>query len=223
MRLVVIVKFLLIAVLPFIIFLCAAHLSIFDLSFYNREFLQYGVQNEVQDVFSINEKVIKYIGGKSSELPAVFNGRETQHLYEVREIIKKSRLSLYLIIVSFTALLAYSSFLLKGNGSFIDYTGNMLVYGGLFTLFFSAAIFLLIISNFSGFFDAFHESLFRKGTYLFDPSREIIVRIYPEQLFEDMGNKISATAVEISLMSYIAGMLLLNRQRIHGIIRRLSS
>ena len=103
MKFLTISKFLLIIILPFILFLLVLNFVGFDNSFYYQKFLEYGVQKDIPEAAQLHEKVINFITGKSNEIPSEFNEREGQHLADVREIVRISTAIMYIFIILFAS------------------------------------------------------------------------------------------------------------------------
>jgi len=202
-------KFFMILFVPFIIFLSAAKLTAFNDSFYRQKFAEYEVQQNVPQAASINEKVMSFITGKNNEIPGEFNEREKQHLWDVRKIISYSATLLYALIALFTILFAISAFILKRDSHIKNLIGKILLFGGFLTILLAAILFFLISSDFSSTFESFHNLFFEKGTYTFDPAKEIIVRLYPEQLFMDLGFRIAKNAILISTAIILSGAFII--------------
>ena len=206
-------KFLLIIILPFLIFLAAFNFYGFDMNFYKEKFSEYKVQNNVPEAASINEKIINFIRGKGENIPNEFNEREKQHLLDVRRIIGISTIALYVFIIAFIVLLVISALILKANNYIMNFVGKVLVFGGFLTIILGAILFLFISSDFSAAFGSFHALLFEKGTYIFDPAKEMIARLYPEQIFMDLGANISKGIIISSAVIILAGLFLLFRPK----------
>jgi len=206
-------KFLLILVLPFLIFLAVFNFYGFNMDFYKEKFSEYKVQNNVPEAASINEKVINFITGKSENIPNEFNEREKQHLLDVRRVIRISTIALYIFIVVFIVLLVISALILKANNYITNFVGKVLVFGGFLTIILAGLLFLFISSDFSAAFESFHTLLFQKGTYVFDPAKEMIVRLYPEQVFMDLGMNMSKLVLITSFIIILLGLLLLFKSK----------
>lgn len=204
-------KILMILILPFLLFLAFVNFLGFSSSFYQEKFLEYGVKNEVPEAGLFHDKIIGFIRGKSSELPIELNEREKQHLLDVRNLIGLSTILLYALIALFTVLLIISALILKINSRILDFVGKVLVFGGLLTISLAAILFFLINSNFSSAFETFHNIFFKQGTYAFDPAKEMLVRLYPEQLFMDLGLGISKGVFFASIIFIFAGVFLVFR------------
>ncbi|MBS3113600.1 DUF1461 domain-containing protein [Candidatus Woesearchaeota archaeon] len=209
MKFLTISKFLLIIILPFILFLLVLNFVGFDNSFYYQKFLEYGVQKDIPEAAQLHEKVINFITGKSNEIPSEFNEREGQHLADVREIVRISTAIMYIFIILFVLLMIASVFVLKVNIYIINFVGKIFVFGGILTIILAAILFFFINSGFSSTFESFHMLFFKKNTYTFDPLKEIIVRLYPEQLFMDLGAKISKWVILGSAAVIITGIFLI--------------
>ena len=206
-------KFLMIISLPFLILLLALNFFAFGNSFYAKEFSEYKVYDNVPQALSLHGKVMDFISGKSDEIPVNFNEREKQHLLDVRNVIRISTIVLYIFIVLFILLLVVSSFILKANNYIINFVGKVLLFGGVLTVVLTAILFFFISSDFSAAFESFHQLFLERGTYLFDPAKEIIVKLYPEQLFMDLGARISKTVILTSTIIILVGIFLIFKSK----------
>ena len=213
MKFFTILKFLLILIMPFLLFLLVFNFAGFDNIFYKEKFSEYGVEENVPEAESLHQKVMDFISGKSNGLPDDFNQMEKEHLLDVRNLIKFSKIALYVFIGFFVLLLIMSGFILKRNNYIINFVGKVLVFGGFVTIILALSLFLLINSDFQAAFESFHRLFFEKGTYIFDPAKDIIVNLYPEELFMDLGIKISANVLTISAIAIILGALLVFKSK----------
>ncbi len=205
MKFLTISRFLLILILPFTLFLLVLHFVGFNSSFYSQKFSEYNVKN----ISSLHEKVISFITGKINELPDEFNEKEKQHLFDVRNAATISTIVLYILVFLFISLLIASILTLKVNNLITNFIGKILVFGGVLAIALAAILFFFINSDFSSTFESFHKLFFEKGTYVFDPAKEIIVRLYPEQLFMDLGIKISKWVILASFILILLGAFLI--------------
>ena len=212
MRFITFSRFFLILSFPLLIFLVVSNFASFDRNFYKKEFSNLNVLQNVPNAPVLHEKVINFIHGKNSELPSAFNYREKQHLQDVRKVVLVSRNLLFNLIIASLMLLLISASSIK-KIYLKDFIGRVLVFGALLTLTLAGILFLLISSNFSSTFEAFHELFFKRGTFMFDPSSELIVNLYPEQLFMDLGIKISIYIVILSVVIMLAGICLLYKKQ----------
>lgn len=209
MRFITLSKFLLISLTPFVLFLLVANIIGLNNSFFQNKILQYGVQEKIPDAFSLHEKVVNFIKGKSNELPGQFNEREKQHLFDVKKVVKISSILLLVFAFAFAVLLIISAFMLKINNYIINFISRILIYGGFLTLFLVVLLVSFIYFDFSAAFESFHSFFFKRGTYTFDSAREIIVRLYPEQIFMDFGLEISKWVLIASCTVILLGIVLL--------------
>lgn len=202
-------KFFLVIILPFLIFLAVLSFVGFDNSYYREKLPGYNITGAL----SIHEKVISFVTGKDSELPQQFNERERQHLLDVRNIVGISKTALYVLLLLFILLLLTSAFILKVNNYIANFIGKVLIYGGFLAIMLASMLFFLVNSDFSSTFESFHNLFFKQGTYTFDPAKELIVKLYPEQLFMDLGLKISKWIIISSAAVILLGILLLFKSK----------
>ncbi|MDP3765282.1 MAG: DUF1461 domain-containing protein [Nanoarchaeota archaeon] len=206
-------KVLMILILPFLLFLLVLNFVGFDNRFYQEKFSEYEIQQNVPEAVPLHEKVINFITGKNDKPPQEFNEREKQHLFDVRKAVRISTILLYILIILFVLLLIVSSFILKVNNYITSFVGKVLVFGGFLTVIMAVSLFLLINSDFSKTFESFHRLLFEKGTYTFDPAKEMIVKLYPEKLFMDLGLKISKWIILASAIVVLSGAFLILKSK----------
>lgn len=202
-------KFLMILTLPILLFLFSFNYYGFDNSFYKEKFFEYNVQRSVPNAYLLHEKVFNFIKGNSGELPKEFNDRESQHLFDVRKLVRIGKILLYVLIVLYLLMLIISAFVLEVKNKIMNFIGKSLLFGGILTLLFAGILLLLINSDFSRVFESFHHLFFTEGTYLFDPSNEIIVNLYPEKLFMDIGVKIAIGVILSAVIIILLGAFLL--------------
>jgi integral membrane protein (TIGR01906 family) len=203
-------RFFLILILPVLIFLISVDLAAFSDSFYRKEFDKYGVKNSVIEAEILHGKVIGYITGKSSSLPNLFNEREKRHLTDVRNLVKNFNIAIYIFLILFVLMLVFFGFLLREEKHIIGFVGKTLVYGGILTIIISVVLLLLSLFNFTSSFDSFHRLFFQQGSYVFDPENELIVKLYPEELFRDLGIRVMKKTLFISFLVIISGFILLS-------------
>lgn len=201
--------FFLILILPILIFLISADLAAFNDSFYKEEFGKYGVKTDVPEAEILHGKVIDYITGKSNSLPNLFNEREKQHLADVRNLVKDFNIAIYIFLILFVLMLVLFGFLLREEHHITGFVGKTLIYGGVLAIIISVVLLLLALFIFTSSFDSFHKIFFEQGTYTFNPENELIVKLYPEGLFRDLGIRIIKKVILMSFLVVISGFVLL--------------
>ena len=213
MKFAIISKIVLIFIFPIVLFLLVLNFASFDESFYKEKFSEYGIQKIIPNAILLHEEVTNFITGKNIELPNEFNEREKQHLLDVRKLVKIFKIALYLSITIFLLLFIISLKILKSKKKITNFIGNVFLFGSLLTIFLSGILFFLINSNFQDTFESFHRLFFEKGTYVFNPANEIIVRLYPEQLFMDLGIRILKIVILASLIAIFVGIFLICKSK----------
>ena len=208
-----IAKLPLVLVFSLILVLMALNLTIFDDSFYEKEFKKYDIKQDVPDVQNIHSDVINFLKGKSNFLPDDFNQREKEHLTDVKSLAAESFGTLLMLMVFFTALALFCAFAIKARSSMKGFMANVMIAGSILAIAFAIIVFLLISMDFSSSFESFHRLFFKQGTYLFDPKNELLVRMYPEQLFRDLSIKIGMNIFIASIAGLAVGFLLFRKSK----------
>ena len=213
MKLISFSKFLLVLIIPLLLFLIVLNITGFDDLFYKEKFDEYNVEENVPKADSLHQKVMGFIKGDSNDLPSEFNEKEKQHLWDVRKLIGFGTVVMYILVILFIGLLALSAFTLKASTYINKFVGKVLLFGGLLTLGLALLVFMLISTDFDSSFESSHKMLFEYGTYSFDASKEMIVNLYPEQLFMDLGIRISRYVIITSSLIALAGVFLLFKSK----------
>jgi integral membrane protein (TIGR01906 family) len=213
-RLALIISILLIIDIPFILYLSNSNNLAFDENFYKKEFEKYNVYDSLEDydIEEINSELLNYLKYEKNDVLIdndFFNEREKTHLLDVKNLIQKTILLYYFTIILFFILLISLIFLLKRNITIIKYLGIIFLISGLLTFLDAFAFFAIINSDFASSFDVFHSIFFEQGSFLFDPSSENIVVLYPESLFFDITYSIAISTLIFSFLMFLVGILFL--------------
>lgn len=199
-----------ILVLPFLIFLSVFKYASYDQNFYEEKFVEYGVKEDVPNAELLHKKIIDFVSGKSQVAPSELNNREQQHLFDVRKVMSIATILLYSFIALFALLLYVEiSISFKTGGNILSIIGKVMFFSGLLTIALAGISLALITLDFPASFESFHRILFDKGTYVFNPATEVIVRLYPEQLFQDIGARVSKGVIFFSITAIVLGILLM--------------
>lgn len=201
-------------------------ISAFDENFYKKEFAQYGVYEELKghDIESINKGVLDYLLKEDSKIIAgnFFNEREKEHLFDVKLIIRKILFAYYISIFFFLALvfilLALISYDLR---KLLNLISKTIASAALSTVFLALALFFASFIGFETVFQKFHETFFLPETFLFDPSFEKIVVLYPENLFFDSLLKILTTAIFSSGIILLLSSAFLHRKFLQKFFKKI--
>ncbi|MBI2134396.1 DUF1461 domain-containing protein [Candidatus Woesearchaeota archaeon] len=201
-----------ILLVPAIFYGYALNSTAFDREFYKKEFLQYGVYNDLQDydVDSINNEVLNYLkmpGNNELMGTDFFDKREKAHLLDVKILIHRT-LKIYFISLALFLILAASLAFLLGFAPKIIFQRFLLILLFGCTLSLSAAFLLFAVSktDFDFAFGLLHKTFFSAGTYTFNPESEKIVVLYPESLFSDAFAKIILKVIFPSAAIFLASL-----------------
>ncbi len=209
-KLLVLISVLLIIDIPFILYSFNFINAAFDEDFYKTEFEKYDVYGKLEnyDIEEINNDVLDYLRYGEKELIEndFFNEREKSHLLDVKELIQKTVKFYYFSMILFFVLLVLLIFLLNKNIKIVKYLGMIFLISGLLTFLDAFVFFAIVNSNFSFAFDIFHNTFFSEGSFLFDPSSENIVNLYPKELFFDITFKIVIDTLIFSFLVFLVGI-----------------
>lgn len=210
MRFISISKTALILIIPFLIFIGVASQIAFDKQFYAEKFSKYGIN--APEAEAINDATVDFVSGKKNELPDSYNEREKQHLHDVRDFAKAGRIIFYFFAILFSSVLLASFLALKAENQ-ASFLGGIIAYGGALTIGIAALLLAMAGLNFSPAFESFHKIFFEQGTYTFDPQNEVIVNLYPEKLFMDLGLRILKWVLYSSGAITIIGIFMIKRNK----------
>lgn len=209
-KLLILISVLLTIDIPFILYLSNFNSIGFDENFYKKEFQKYGVYENLgdYDIEKINDDVLNYLryGEEGFIENNFFNEREKVHLLDVKNLIQKTIKFYYFSIILFFLLLVSLISLLNKNIRIIKYLGMIFLISGLLTFLDAFVFFIMVNSNFSFAFDAFHSTFFSEGSFLFDPSSENIVNLYPKELFFDITYRIVVNTLIFSFLVFLVGI-----------------
>ena len=132
--------------------------------------------NSIDDEISLT--VIK--DGQPFEL---FNQREVSHLKDVKGLI---RLDYNLLAGTLIYALTFSGLcLFWREGKYRQQLGRGLIWGGGLTLALIVAAGVAVLIDFSWVFLQFHLLSFANDLWLLDPSRDYLIRLFPQGFFSD--------------------------------------
>ncbi len=207
---------LLILDIPFILYLFNFNSFAFNENFYKTEFQKHDVYSKLKDydIEKVNKDVLDYLKHRDIELKNdFFSDREKEHMKDVKDLIQFILFVFYFSIVLFFILIFSLVLLVKNNKKLIKTVGRILLFGGLLTFIDAFIFFLLTKINFDFLFDSMHKIFFRAGTYVFDPSFEKIIILYPQQVFFDATVDIVVNTLFFSLAFVLAGFLMWKIQK----------
>ena len=205
---------LLILDIPFVLYSFNFNKTVFDEGIYKKGFMKHDVYSRLNDydVEKINNNVLDYLKYKNVELADVgfFNEREKTHLKDVKGLIQFIMFVFYFSIILFFVLLVFIIILNKKNLKIIlKDMGIVFLFSGILTFVDAFVFWLMVRLNFDFAFGLMHKIFFKAGTYVFDPSFERIVVLYPQELFYDITAKVVLETLVFSLVLGLTGILIL--------------
>jgi len=196
-------KILLTITLIFLILFLSLRLTIFDFNFYKKEFERHNVYDKLgkENVNNITIELINYLKGKDELKNKIFSEKEKLHLFDVKNLIRKSFLFFYFTLFIFILLFGYS--LYKKDKKI----GNSFIFGGLLTLLLILTVFLLTKINFNFLFTQFHYLSFDNELWLLN-EKDILINLFPIGFFYDFLMKIILSTCFFAFCFIIFGIFL---------------
>lgn len=162
--------------IPFLILLFSFRLVVFDVGFYKLEFEKYYVYDKFDKeiVDSSVENLITYMKF-GVPLSDFFNEKEKAHMVDVKNIIQKLLLVLYLLLsIVIVSLFSSRKYFLRS-----------IFYGGIFTLVILLLFFILSYTSFDFIFYKFHELSFNNELWKLNPEVDNLKSLLPDGFFYD--------------------------------------
>lgn len=205
-----ILSIILIIVIPLILYLLSFKIIVFNENFYDKKFNEYSVYENLKehDIKNINKELLDYLRNKRDNLNNdFFNQRELGHLKDVKDVFNFLSILFYVtIIISISLIFS----LYQINKKNIKKTfAKILLFSGILTFFYAFIFWLLSRFNFRFLFDIMHKTFFKAGTYVFDPSYEKIVLLYPQEIFYGLALNIGVNTLVFSGILILTGCLIL--------------
>lgn len=182
--------------LALLIILFGFKLTVFNISFYEREFEKNNVYENVPEADRYKDEIIGYLQqGKPLES---FNEQEARHMQDVKRIVDVLILLFYLSLIMFVFTSGYLMYEKK-------FTKNVFVYSSLASIAVIVLIFLLSM-NFQAFFIKFHQVFFSNNLWLFSKD-SVLVNLFPLEFFKDILIRILAIDFIFSLLILAFGLV----------------
>lgn len=178
----------------------------FDKNFYAAEYARLNTARSIgiteKGLNSATDTLLDYLCGERDDLSVtapiggevreVFNGREKDHMVDVRELYRIALGVMYVGIIAFAALL--STALIKKKVA--DFAGGY-IWANVVFLSIVAAIGVWAVLDFPTFWTTFHKIFFTNDLWILDPRTDILIMMVPGQFFFDLVIKIVLLSVGI--------------------------
>lgn len=183
-----------------------------DFGYYEKEYEKYDVLSdldmEMDDVMYVTEEMMAYLRGNREELSVIttvegkkqdfFNEQDRFHMWEVQKLflggLKLRRGAAIVLSISLIVL-----FLMKEKRLKTLCRSYQIVLGVLTALLVGLGIWMAV--DFNAVFTLFHEIFFDNDLWIFDPTKDYMIRMLPEGLFYDFVIRIGGF--------FVAGLMIL--------------
>jgi integral membrane protein (TIGR01906 family) len=203
-------NFLIIAIIPLLIFLIGFRLVVFDLDFYEKEFEKNEIYNHFsKDIVKLEvNNLFNYFINDKELTTNFFDQKEKTHLKDVKNLINSSIKLLFILIILFFLILIYY-YKTKKINIFL----NSLMLGSILTIFFIITLFLIVSSNFDSLFVNFHLILFDNNLWQLNPEIDNLIVLFPTQFFYDIVIRMIIISILISITTIISVFITKNKIR----------
>lgn len=199
--------------IPFILYFFNFNNFIFNEKFHKEEFRKYGIYDKLKDydIERINNDVLDYFKNEDALIKNdFFNEREKEHLKDVKDLIQFILFifyfSLFLFLISLSMIIILNK---KNVKKIIKNIGIIFLFSGFLTLFDAFIFWLMLKLNFNFIFDLMHKTFFKAGTYVFDPSFENVIILYPQEFFYDITINIVINTLVFSFFLFLIGLFII--------------
>jgi len=189
-----------------------------ELYYFDIENLNIATNNNlsVEEVKQNYDYMIDYNLGKISgefNLPTIKSSLEGKiHFEEVREIIKNV-LKMLLVSLIISVVGIYIS-LRNKNINFLNLTSKLI-------LILPVVVSIPMIVNFDKTFILFHEIMFDNDYWIFDPEKDPVINLLPQEFFLHAGIMIVVLILLISLIFRLLYKYLINKNNVYSINRNI--
>jgi integral membrane protein (TIGR01906 family) len=189
--------------------------------FYLSEFARYriGAQTGLSDdeLRRVADAFIAYFQGspgrmnvqiaRGGALQPLFNERELAHMEDVQVLMQGI---LRLQDLALANVVAYGlAGVVLGRYRFLPLAARVLLLGGGLTLALFVVLGALALTDFSALFLQFHLVSFANDLWLLDPTRDYLIRLFPQGFFQDAALQVAGRTVVQALGLTTAGLLAL--------------
>jgi integral membrane protein (TIGR01906 family) len=207
--------YILTVVIPIVIILLSFKVNAFNLDFYNKEFVKYGIyekfsEEEVKQ--NVNE-LVNYLQGKDTLTTDFFNEKEKMHLNDVKNLITYASLIFYISLIIFILLTVYFIYTKK-----FKIAASSFIYGGVFTFVLFLILILAIKLDFNLVFTKFHLMFFTNDLWMLDPATDNLIVLFPQGFFIDMAKRIFIYAIALAVIFILSGIstkFMLKKKKAH--------
>ncbi|MBS4041389.1 MAG: TIGR01906 family membrane protein [Flavobacteriales bacterium] len=184
-----------------VLLLTAVEIVAFNIDHYRASFQKYNITEatgmDMVNLEHTTKDLLDYLKDKKDELDTeaivhgeqrvVFGERERLHMVDVKDLFiagKRIRNLSAVIYIIFVVLISYLDDNWKRNLS------KTLIKTAIANGILLAILFVLMLTDFTKYFDYFHYIFFDNDLWILDPEKEILIQMLPEGFFYDTATKI---------------------------------
>ena len=184
------------AVLLFHVLILAAilYFSLFRAGFLYQECERYQVASRLkisgEELHQVTDRLISYVKGYSEDLDIVvtmngssrefFNERDKQHVEDVAVMLEQFRAAAGVAVFILLILLGFLLYRRK-----LSLLCKTYLFSWLLWILLSVVVGVWLLADLTGFINTFHRLLFRNNNWVLNPVNDLLIWLFPEELFRD--------------------------------------
>lgn len=180
----------------------------YDLKKYDSRFQKFGVYNVLEKEVALDkaQNIISFFKSKSNLDNTFFSENEISHLYDVKNILQKSKTTYYFSLFLIWSSLIILAFLDKKN-YFINLSNTTFSLGLIILVMITLFLVLYYLFGFKFVFEKFHHVFFT-GNYAFDPHISNLKKLFPDIFFYDVSRTILFSLITQSIFFLVMGYVI---------------
>ncbi len=193
----------------------------FDLGFYEKEYQKYNIRDRFSPAVNLTYETVvllDYLGSGEGRINSTFfDEREITHLKEVRDLYKRFfsllNICMFLSVISIILLFflvgrRIASLSSHNQDAFLKLVLSRVFVSIGLAVFVFFLFFLILVFTFDSSFIRFHELFFKTDTWMLDPAKDNLIRMYPQGFFEDIFTRIILQSVFFGFFFLLLGVIL---------------
>ena len=176
----------------------SVEMTIYNDSFFENEYKKYRVNEDlgmkIEDVIDVSEQMMDYLKDERDDLVIYttlrgqyrefFNDREKSHMIDVKNLLENAiRVRTGSII---TFVLCIILLLLMKDKVYYGLSKAFLWTTGIVPVIILLIAFLIMIGDFTKYWEMFHNIFFSNDLWLLDPNVDMMILMLPEEFFVDL-------------------------------------
>lgn len=178
--------------------LSSVDMNCFNTNFFEQQYKELhtaeSLKMDQDDLMKATTTLLDYLRGDAETIEVTievdgvmreaFNERESAHMVDVRALYQHAMSvrwgACFVFVVSILTLIYLQ------RKAFFDYFSNGFLWVSVLFIFFLCLLGIWILADFTGFWTSFHQLFFTNDLWLLNPSRDLMINLFPETFFSNL-------------------------------------